>query len=266
MTWDQVFLLFTFLATAWYAAGLWAMWRKAGPGHGLSYARAAAFFSSMALLLGATSAPVEALGEQSFWPHMLQHMLIILGAAPLLALSAPSLAFLKALPPGTSRALAARWNRSLLRRVWRQISAPPAACALFGLVFWASHAPLFYQAAIKHEALHVLEHGLYLLSAGLLWQAVLPQPGRRAGTAALEGILSLFVTMLHMSALGALMVFSSQAWYPLYAAQAVTWGTDPLLDQQLAGLIMWMPGGVLLTVVCAVLFEGWLRRLEPAQG
>jgi putative membrane protein len=132
---------------------------------------------------------------------------------------------------------------------------------LFALAMWLWHAPLFYQAALRNEIIHTFEHVTFLIAAMLFWWILFrhtqPDHIHYAMT-----IPFLFLTVLQSSVLGALMTFTSQPWYPYYAGSVAPWGFTPLQDQQLAGLIMWMPGGAIFTLLTILYFAAWLRALE----
>ncbi len=176
------------------------------------------------------------------------------------------LALLWALPRGWARATGGYLTRSVtLSRVWRVISSPLAAWLLFTIALWLWHAPRLYQAALEDEGIHVFEHFVLLSTAMLFWWVLLTPAGRRGGERQVRyglAVLYLFTTTLQSGILGALMTFSSQPWYPYYAPLVAPWGLTPLEDQQLAGLIMWMPGGFILTGLTIAYFAAWLRALE----
>jgi cytochrome c oxidase assembly factor CtaG len=124
------------------------------------------------------------------------------------------------------------------------------------LALWLWHVPALFEAALTHPSVHVLQHSSFLGSALLFWGSVFGRAPRRAGAVALA---SLFTTMVHTGALGALLTFSPTVWYPHYAQGAVL-GLGALEDQQLGGLIMWVPaGGAYLAAALAIL-AGWLTR------
>jgi putative membrane protein len=193
---------------------------------------------------------------------MAQHMLLIVAAAPLLVISDFPLAMLWALPGSWAQRIGRAWNRiGLLRRAWTILQKPVIAWVLFGASVWIWHAPLFYEAALRNETLHVLEHAQFLIAAMLFWRPLLSRTRPdywRYGIA----IPYLFTTALHTGILGALMTFTSQPWYPFYAASAAPWGIAPLQDQQLAGLLMWIPGGAVFTLLSILYFGVWFTSLE----
>jgi cytochrome c oxidase assembly factor CtaG len=120
------------------------------------------------------------------------------------------------------------------------LSAPLTAWALHAAVLWAWHAPPLFEKALHDEAWHAFQHASFFVSALLFWWAVL-RPGRGHGVA---GMVLVFTTMMHTAFLGALLSLSARLWYPSYQASASALGFDPLEDQQLGGLLMWVPAGL----------------------
>lgn len=252
------------LATVWglYSRGLLAVWASAGVGRGISRARAAAFAAGMATLFIALISPLDALSAALSSAHMAQHMLLMMVAAPLLALGSPLPVFVWALPPRWRRPLA-RWLRraeswySPSYRYWH----PLALWALYALVLWIWHAPPFYRTALREPLVHNVQHLAFLLTSYLFWRALL-DPLRRLRMSHGVAVLYLFTTCLHASVLGIFLALSPQVWYVDYQATAPLWRLTPLEDQQLAGMIMWVPGCVGYAVAAAALFANWLHEPE----
>jgi cytochrome c oxidase assembly factor CtaG len=126
---------------------------------------------------------------------------------------------------------------------------------------WAWHAPMLFNRALESFGWHVAQHASFFLSSLLFWWAMLHPRGRAAGYGLSAACL--FATSLIGGALGALMSLSSSPWYADYAAMGMTGiGLDPVDDQRLAGLIMWIPGGLVHGAAALVLFYKWLRASE----
>ena len=247
--------------SAWlYARGVRALWRRSGRGHGVRRWEAAAFAAGWLSLAVALVSPVHALGTVLFSAHMAQHELLMALAAPLLVLGRPVVAWLWAVPLSWRRAIGAAARTPRARSSWRLVSEPFAAWSLHAAALWAWHAPRFYEAAVASDALHALQHAAFIGTALLFWWSLIHGRRRTLGYGA--AVLYLFTTALHTSALGALLVFSDSLWYPSYAATSGTWGLSPLEDQQLAGLIMWVPAGVSYLIAALVLFAGMLRASD----
>lgn len=233
-----------------YGRGLGALWGKAGIGRAIPLWRAACYALGMATLAAALASPVDAWGAWSFSWHMVQHVLLSSVAAPLLMLGNPAAAFGAALRGGGS-GLARGWRRIGGRRLER---IGPAAVLQMGLL-WAWHAPAAFEAGLENEAVHTAQHLSFVLPSMLFWHAVLTA-GRRGiggmGVAALWVLATITTTGL----LSALITLATTPLYPSY-------GGD-MGDQQLAGLIMWVPGGLPHLVAGLWLVWALLRRDQEA--
>lgn len=257
-------LLGLFLSAVIYARGVGVLWAKAGVGRGVARWQAAAFAAGWLVLVVALVSPLDALSEVLSSAHMVQHLALMLGAAPLLMLGAPAFAALWALPGPWRRRVARRWRRATrLRETWLVLSQPLVVWALYFLVLWVWHLPALYEAALRHPLLHDLQHLLFLGGAALLWWVVFSPMGRlRLGRGA--GVLYLFTTSLHAMALGVFMTLAPRPWYGFYADTTPALGLSPLEDQQIAGAIMWMPAGLVYVALAALIFTYWLRETETA--
>jgi putative membrane protein len=218
------------------------------------------FWLGWAALVFALVSPVHAWGSVLFSAHMTQHELLMLIAAPLLVLGRPLVPFLWALPKSWAITLA-RWSKlGPWEKIWRTISNPVVAWLLHALVLWAWHAPLLFQATLENESVHALQHASFLFSALLFWWAVIH--GRQRALGFGLAVLYMFTTALHSGLLGALLTFANSVWYPAYADRTAAWGLTPLEDQQIGGLIMWIPAGLVYIAAGLALFAGWLRESE----
>ncbi len=251
------------LLTLTYLTGVRRLWRTAGRGRGLPRRRADAYLAGVAVLVLALVSPIDAIGETLFSAHMVQHMLLMVVAAPLLVLGRPEIALLWALPQPHRKRIATLPRRSRPLRIgWKALSHPLSVLALHVGTLWLWHVPTLYQAALANSLLHGLEHAMYLGTAMLFWWALLRagRMGRWPGYGA--GILYVFGAALQSGALGALLLFARAPWYPAHAPGAELWGIDLLVDQQLAGTLMWVPAGLVYTAAILLLFVAWLRRAD----
>jgi cytochrome c oxidase assembly factor CtaG/cytochrome c2 len=173
--------------------------------------------------------------------HMAQHVLLTLVAAPLVALARPLAVVLVALP-----------------RAWRPRHVPGAraplavAAGAHAVALWAWHLPPLYDVALASAPVHALEHATLTATAAWLWWSATRQ--RPAGA------LALFATALHAGALGALLTLAPRPWFVAHRAGGA--GLTALEDQQLAGIVMWVPAGVVLTGFALALLAAWLRQAE----
>jgi putative membrane protein len=257
VTWNLEPWLLALLAAsaALYVRGSMRLWARAGHGRGITTGQASRFAAGWLVLVAALVSPLDAAGERSFALHMVQHELLMVIAAPLLVTARPLEAWTWALPREWRRRVRAFTHSRGFGRAWALITEPVAAWSLHALALWAWHVPAFFEAALAHEGLHVLQHASFLASALLFWWSVL---GRRARAAEGVALASLFTPMLHTGVLGALLTLAPSPWYPHYIAQPRT-GFTPLEDQQLGGLVMWMPAGLAYAVCALALVSTWLR-------
>jgi putative membrane protein len=249
------------LMSAWlYARGVQALWRNAGAGHGIGRWEVGAFAAGWVTLALSLVSPLHQLGGVLFSAHMAQHELLMVVAAPLLILGKPMIPVLWALPIAWRRVLGS-WSASgSFSTTWHLLTLPAVAWVLHAVAIWLWHAPSLYQATLGSETLHTAQHVSFLGTALLFWWALLH--GRKGGVARPAAVIYLFTTAGHTSLLGALLTFSPRLWYPLYDSTTAPWGLTPLEDQQLAGVIMWVPAGLSYLIAALALAATWLR--EPA--
>jgi putative membrane protein len=218
------------------------------------------FLAGWLVLTLALISPLHEAGEQSFTMHMIEHELIMLVATFLLASANAGGALAWGLPRPLRRALGGGW-KSPLTRLWRRLTEPVTATIVQAVALWGWHAPFLFDRALEHPGWHIAQHASFLVTSLLFWWAMLHPRERGSGYGVSAACL--FVTSLIGGALGALMSFSASPWYAGYAAMGMTGiGLDPVADQQLAGLIMWIPGGLVHGVAALVLFYKWLKASE----
>ena len=242
----------------------WAYWRgqTSGPRRPVDSWRARCFTVALVALGLALLSPLDALSSALASAHMVQHLLLLLVAAPLLALSAPSSAILRGSPLALRRA-SGRWRRRLgLTHGNLGVLRHPAAVWLLSVgVIWFWHAAAPYDATLDNQFLHVLEHASFLVTAVLFWQVVVGVRGAARVSGGL-GVLLVFAMAMQSVFLSVLLTFARTPWYSGYAATTAPWGLDPLTDQQLAGVIMWIPAGGIYLVVALALLVTWIRATE----
>jgi putative membrane protein len=242
-----------------YCVGAVRVWRHAGYGRGIRPFEALAFGAGWLTLVVALSPPLDEWSEQSLAAHMVQHELLMVVAAPLIALAAPLVAFLWAVPSRVRQPLGETVHRGPLTAVWRAMTSPSTVFLIYALALWVWHLPALYEAALEHEAIHAVQHLCFFGTATLFWWGLAHGRQGRAGYGA--AVIYLFITAVHGGVLGALLTVSPRVWYAPYLAHHPA-GLTPLEDQQLAGLLMWIPAGVAFVVGALVLFAAWLRQSE----
>jgi cytochrome c oxidase assembly factor CtaG len=231
-----------------YAAGLLRMRaRHATPPR---FEVAASLIGWMTLALALLS-PIATLSEWLFSVHMTQHELLMLVAAPLLAIGRPLVPVLFALP-GTWR------SRVAPASALRLASSPTFVFLLHAIALWVWHLPVLYEAAVLDDRIHLIQHVSFAGTAALFWWGLIRGRYGRLGYGA--AFPYIFATAVHSGGLGALLAFSSRAWYSIYVERAQ--GGDPVSDQQLGGLIMWVPAGIVMMLFGLAMFAAWLGESE----
>lgn len=255
--WDVAVLAALAAAGILYAAGSARLARR---GARVRRVERTAFWIGWGALVAALSPPMDRAATLLFSVHMAQHELLMRIGVPLLIVGRPIVPWLWALPGSWRPTAAAGLRTSPAAGLWRLLTTPVVAWALHGAAIWVWHVPAFYEAAVLHEGIHTLQHGTFAGTAVLFWWGLVY--GRYGRAAYGASALYVFLTILHTGVLGALFTLSSSPFYPLYASRAAAAGVDPAADQQLAGLYMWIPAGLILTLFGLGLILAWLSEAE----
>jgi putative membrane protein len=215
---------------------------------------------------GALVSPIDSLSAELSWVHMVQHMILMMVAAPLLVLGHPGFVALWALPLSWRQKIGG-WGRDFDNRYpdWYALWQPLATWSLYAIGLWIWHIPWLYQSGLQNRWTHDLQHLTFLITSWLFWRVLL-DPSSRVRLSRGLGVIYLFTTSLHATALGVFMALSPRVWYPAYEATTSVWNLSALEDQQLAGLIMWMPACMVYAVAAAALFALWLEEPEQRGG
>jgi putative membrane protein len=243
------------IAAGWWR---WAVRRvnAAHPGHPVPVRRSVAFTAGLAAVAFALLSGVDRYDTTLFSLHMVQHVLLTLVAAPLIAMAAPITLVLRVVSPATRR----RWVLPMLHaRLTRILAFPVVAWVAFAAVMWVSHFSPLFDAALEDPLVHDLEHGLFLGSALLFWWpavALDPAPWRMPHPAR---ALYLFLQMTQNTFLAVVLLNVGIVLYPHYATLALPWGGSPLDDQRLAAGIMWLAGDAIFLAAIMALVVGWMR-------
>jgi cytochrome c oxidase assembly factor CtaG len=240
-----------------YASGVARAWQRAGTGR-LVHVREAVWFAlGLVVTLAALVGPIDARAGTSLTAHMVQHVLLLSIAAPMLAIGEPVVALLYAFDDRTRARLAPWWRRAVRSQrgrgwvVWIGITLAAQTAVLF-----AWHMPPLYDAAIRHPLLHGFEHLSFLLAAVAFWWVVAGTgwPSRRGAA-----VFAVFASWFPPMGLGALMTMAKSPWYPVYMVHS---SAGALGDQQMAGVVMWAVGGLASVIAAAVLFGTWLAEID----
>ena len=216
----------------------------------------ALFYAGLLTVAVALASPLDAGAESSLPEHMIQHVLLLSVAGPLLAFGMPLPTLLWALP-----AQLRRRSVSVVRRLQRGHDRRGAiwltsALVAEAAVMWGWHVPSLYEAAIRNSVVHAAEHASFLLVSTAAWWSVATMRRSLRGAAAVAALLGSVPGM----ALGVAMVLAPRPWYPIYSTGRVV---DALANQQLAGVIMWAFGGMAAVIAGAALFASWLAGDAP---
>ena len=221
--------------------------------------RGAAFVGAWMAIVAALVSPIEAMSSALASAHMVQHVLLVLVAAPLLAVAAPLPTLLRGLPPTVART-SLPLRRGAPGAVGRALGHPAAAWLLHVATLWAWHAAAAYDAALSHPLVHVVEHTTFLVTGVLVWRTRVGPHRLRTHDGA--RVLAVFGLAMQSVLLSALLTFAGESWYGGYATTTAAWGLTPLADQQLAGVIMWIPAGAIHVGTGLALLVAWIRSTE----
>ncbi|HEX2027410.1 MAG TPA: cytochrome c oxidase assembly protein [Nitriliruptorales bacterium] len=253
---EPTILLLLATVSVLYVRGARQLARSESGRRALPRWRVTCFAAAIVITAGALLSPLDALSETLFGAHMLQHLLLTLAVPPLLVLARPVLV--------VGMALGRSVRRSVTGLRAAVVSSPAgatgwaaAAVAAHTLTMWMWHLPVLYESAVQQPLLHVVEHTSMVAGAVPFWWLVTDARGRHANAA---GVLAVFAGALQSAWLAGLLTFSGVAWYGVHAAGALAWGLTPLSDQQVAGGLMWFPGGLVYIIGGAAVFWRWLRR------
>jgi putative membrane protein len=247
--WNGVTAVSLVLILAIFFSGLRRLWRTEGGRHTIRKWQAAAFVAGWLAAALALLGPLDRWSDVLFSAHMAQHEILMLVAAPLMVLGRPIITLLWAVRG------ASRWTPLLDR-----VTGPVTVLLLHAVVLWMWHVPALFEAALHDETIHVVQHLGFFVTAAMFWYALIH--GRYGKMGYGVGVFYVFFTAMHTQILGALLTFGTRVWYPTHAARTTAAGVSAIEDQQLAGVVMWIPFGVVFLFVALALFAAWLGEAE----
>jgi len=228
------------------------LYAQGGRGRRRDRRRAAAFYGGIATILLALDTPIDAYADRLFAVHMLQHVLLLTAAPPLLVYGRPWPRLWQPLPVGVRRAAARAFA------VGAPLARPEAALLLLTATVGGWHVPALYDATLRSDAVHQLEHLSFVVTGILFWAAVIGAPPLRTRLDGARRCLYLVLALVPGWILAIVLAFARA---PIYAYAALTHrpgGISALADQQLAAGVMWVPGSaVYITAACWALYS-WL--------
>jgi cytochrome c oxidase assembly factor CtaG len=251
-----------FFVLAIYALGYARIWSASRAGRHSLVKQGLLFFSGWLVMAASLLSPLHRLGGQSFTAHMIEHELLMLLAAPLIALAKPMGVLLWSLPRATRLRLAKLSHGRRFSAAWTSLSSPLGASLIQAAMLWLWHAPVLFDRALANEGWHAAQHLSLVFSALLFWWSMHQAAIARGQHG--SAVLYLFLTSMQSGLLGAVMTFANSPWYAQYAQMGLggIGGLSPLEDQQVAGLIMWIPGGA-VHALAALLYLGLSFRKQP---
>ncbi|MEP7040488.1 MAG: cytochrome c oxidase assembly protein [Chloroflexota bacterium] len=221
--------------------------------------RVAAWLAGVIVIGVALVSAVDVYADSLFAVHMVQHLLLAMVAPALLAFGAPVTLALRAVSPTIRRQLLLPVLHS---RIVKAVSWPPVGWTLFAVVMGATHFTPVFNAALEDDVIHSGEHLLFLASGALFWWPVIGADPIRWRLGPISRLVYLAAQMPFNTAVGLAIYFAPNILYPHYAFLGRTWGPDPLTDQQLAGIVMWGAGDLILLGAIVVGVDAWLRADE----
>ena len=259
-TFDPWIVLPLLMSGSFYAMGALTLLRRSRDAYSSRGWHHLAYLLGWFSLAGALVSPLHWLGEHLFTFHMIEHEIVMAVSAPLIVVARPLGTLMWSLPRRLRLALARLLRSHPVRMAWDWASNGRNATVLHGIAIWAWHAPPLFDAAVVNVTIHRLQHLSFFVTAVLFWWSVL----RRSESGG--GAWHLFITMLHTSALGALMALAPRVLYQAQTASALAFGLTPLQDQQLAGLIMWVPAGTIYAGTALALMAVWIASSSQEAG
>lgn len=269
-TWYEVwslepfFLVPAVLGMALYTRGLWR-WRERSRPH--PWWRTALFYTGMLTLFAAINSPLHVLAERHFSAHMAQHLLVMTVGVPLVLLGAPTTPMLRGLPRMVRRNVFAPLAADpLVRGVFRFVVHPVTALVAFSVVVIAWHMlPGWYDLAASNSLVHEGQHLSFLVTSMLFWWNVIDPAPLHAPMGYLLRIVYMVAQGTVSSVLAAFITLADEPLYQFYVRATPVFKISPIDDQQLGGLLMWVPGQTIDLVVIGILFAVWWQQIERRQ-
>lgn len=255
--WAWWISLLSLIVMFWYFRGVRV---RAKRGHKESGWRQAAFYSGVLLTQFAIEPPLDTMEDHLFAAHMLQHMLIRMPGPMLICLAAPMAILIAGLPRFLRRGVLRPAVRSkTMQRIWKVLVNPLYSAILWMGSFYIWMWPRFFDPTVIHESMDDLQH-LTLFVTGLFFWWMAFDPRGKPGALRYEfRLLTVLLTLLPNIALGAYITFTTHNLYRVYAVTGRYWGVMPMLDQQIGGLIIWVPGSMMTVIGALIVLRRWVR-------
>ncbi|MFL5701211.1 MAG: cytochrome c oxidase assembly protein [Ktedonobacteraceae bacterium] len=251
--WEPSIIIGTALLVGLYLYGIGPLRRKYQLATEVKRGQVVAFLLGVFIMFLALVSPLDELGDSYlFSAHMVQHLFITLVGPPLLLIGTPGWLL---------QPLLRKRTVFLIARVF---TFPALAFFLYNANFWLWHAPPLYNATLENQSIHILEHVTFIVFGILNWWPIF-SPSEELPRLPLGGqILYIFLSGMPTVALGAGLTFFPPLYAPYLAAPRI-WGISAAVDQQLGGLIMWIPGNIFYIVIISILFIQWMQKQDAKQ-
>ena len=251
--WEPSILIGTALITGLYLYAIGPLRKRYYPAEQVRRGQTISFLLGMLVMFLALVSPLDELGDSYlFSAHMVQHLFLTIVGPPLLLLGTPEW-FVKPL-----------LRNKVVFKIAKALTYPAVAFVLYNADFWLWHAPPLYNATLENQNIHILEHLTFIVFGILYWWPIF-SPSKDLPRLSIGGqILYLFLSGMPSVLLGAGLTFSPPLYAPYLAAPRV-WGISAATDQQLGGLIMWVPVSILYIIIMSVLFIHWMQQQEAKQ-
>ncbi|HYL43776.1 MAG TPA: cytochrome c oxidase assembly protein [Ktedonobacteraceae bacterium] len=251
--WEPSIVIGTALLVGLYLYGIGPLRRKYHLADEVKRGQVVAFLLGIGIIFLALVSPLDELGDSYlFSAHMVQHLFITIVGPPLLLMGTPGWL------------LQPLWRNRTVFLIARVFTFPALAFFLYNADFWLWHAPPLYNATLENQGIHILEHVTFIVFGVLYWWPIL-SPSEELPRLSLGGqVLYIFLAGMPTVALGAGLTFLPPLYAPYLAAPRI-WGLSAAVDQQLGGLIMWIPGNIFYIVIISILFIRWMQKQDAKQ-
>jgi putative membrane protein len=262
--WRPEIILTLGLAATLHLIGRWRLKRRGGKRIAARW-RSVAYLGGLAIVWIALMSPIDVLAGQFFFMHMIQHLLLVMIAPPLLLIADPMPIMMWGLPPGLRREVGrALGPGARFRRLVHGVTTPGLVWLAFVAVLVGWHDPSAYEAALRSDLVHDVEHLSFFITAMLFWWHVIgaaPHIHKRLSPGIRLGYVLSVVPPTMLT--GIVLSFASEPIYPYYTSVPRLWGMPLLQDQMLGGVLMWIPGSMMYIIAALVLIA---RMIQSEEG
>ena len=252
-----------------YGRGWWVLRRRGRAEAGFAKGwRLGAYLLGLFFIAVSLLSPIDTLSSFLFVMHMVQHLLMVMFAPPLLMIANPFPVFLWGLPDPLRRSVGYWLSRAIsqhspVRRTLRSLLSPGTSWFVFVIVLWGWHDPNLYNAALRHQWIHDLEHITFFGTAMLFWWRITEAGPRVHQKLSLLGRVALAIAGVPPNmVLGVFLAFASEPLYSFYVEMPRITGLSALEDQSLSGIIMWIPGSMMYIIAALVMLFTWMKDEE----